>query len=121
MPREEVEMGVRLSQGGSVVRGAWSAAYPDLSSYDELFFVAMAIKRGEIIATTDSIPFSVGPAYQAHGDSCSLGENALCPSDVPLICHKRRCRRPCLSDLDCRGLGGEACFRVLAVDSKICL
>lgn len=119
VPSDEAADGIGLARGGRMRNGEWSEAQAELIPDTRYYFLVLAMARGEVVAESDLIPFTIGQAYARAGDSC-FEDDAFCASDEVLICAQGICRTPCLSDLDCEGLScGPPGWR--GVRARLCL
>lgn len=94
--------GVLLSQGGSVNGANAVTTFVDTT----LYFATFGFTGGLLRTQSRAVPFSIGAPYLGPGATCELPDDALCPSNQPLICWQNTCLAACASDLDCVAVGG---------------
>ena len=116
--------GVTLEQGGTMKNGAWQSYLGPLTlPYEtQLYFLVVGYSRGERVAQSKLVPFSIGARRPKAGDLCSGKDGEFCAKDSALLCMSYVCRTPCLSDADCASVGQGACFEPnwLNVKARVC-
>lgn len=101
---KQARNGVTLADGGAMMNGKWQRHTDGnamLPLEVQLYFLAIAYDRGERIAQSKLVPFSVGARRPKEGDACSGKDGEFCAKDSALLCRENVCLRPCLSNDDC--------------------
>jgi hypothetical protein len=116
--------GVTLAAGGENRDGEWQRyaddATPVLPIDKQLYFFVLGYERGQLVAQSELVPFSVGEARIQPGAACIV-PGAFCPNSG-LLCADDYCRTPCLSDDDCAA-EGRSCSEpgMSHVAARLCL
>jgi hypothetical protein len=96
-----------FQDGSAIVAGEWRDVLPSLPSDRPLYFFAFALREGEVVDVSMMVPFRVGSAWAALGDTCAgsqhLPDDCFNPASVQ-ACRDGRCRRVCASHVDCEDL-----------------
>jgi hypothetical protein len=99
---------IMLSAGQLVSQGMWTGQPGPLPQNRLLTVVIEIVREGQLLAVSDVIPFSIGQAWPARGDSCDPADGpqgCASPTEV-MSCHPLTfsCERVCASYRDCLGI-----------------
>jgi hypothetical protein len=116
--------GVTLAQGGTMVNGEWRSylgAALTVPHEVQLYFLVIGYARGERVAQSKLVPFTVGGRRPRPGDVCLAKDGEFCAKDSALLCMENVCRTPCLSDADCAP-EGQWCYEPnwLSIPARVC-
>ncbi len=99
-----------FAEGHAIVDGKWQKASPTIPVGQPLYAVVQTVGGGQLTGVSAVVPFIVGGKWPAAGSVCPVAADGdimgPCANPVHLQqCIDGTCKRVCLSNADCAGIG----------------